>query len=650
MVIIKIRDIEIEKMLNIQSEAGKNHLSNMRVIFLNTEAIGLLRKDLICTLGTEQAKGFLTRYGFACGYYDALGTMKNFPLDDQAESYRLGAHFHTLVGMADVTPIEIRCNDNKYRWYFEGIFKNSYEAEEHVKHFGPSKEPVCWSLVGYAGGFRSAYLGERVIYKEVTCHGKGDPYCRFIGKTVADWGEEIIPDLAYYQETNLGEALEQANMRIQAQNEILKQSAAIHEKLTQMVLEGKDLSAIARILGKIIGGAIIVVDRFFHPLTLFFPSELMESNYIERPSILIKEIFTDWRYRQYAEMLTKEKRPVLLSEEINRKPFTRLVAPIVIGQDILGYVCSLKEFSSFTEMEQMALERAATVFALKMMQARAVAEVEIRLKGDFVDDLITGNFDSETTIIERARLLGYDLKQPHFVLIINVDSFMNLVKQFNQDEREVLQFKTKLSELINRVLKGNNTSSLVSVKSVNIIVLAAKSPNQDTLETLNLARVIQNQVKNKFPQFTISVGIGGICISPKDFSRSYREAQWTMDIIQGLKQNDTILAFENLGTYGLLFHASDQKDLITFMKKQLGPLIDYDAKCNTQLVETLNHFFENDGNLIKAAAAATVSVSGFKYRLQKICDIGCFSLKDPNKKFDLQMALKIWLIVNPGMN
>lgn len=645
---IRIQDIEIEKFIKYQSEAGKNYLKNMRVLILNAEALGLLRKDLICTLGTEQAKAFLIRYGFSCGYCDALCTMRDFPLEDKTETYRLGALFHTLVGMAEVTPVEISCNENNRTWFFEGVWKNSYEAEAHLKHFGPSKEPVCWSLVGYAGGFRSAYLGQRVIYKEVACHAKGDPYCRFIGKTVADWGEEIIPDLAYYQETNLGEALEQANIKIQAQNAILKESAAIHEKLTKMVLEGEDLSAIARILGKIIGGAVIVEDHFFHPLTFFSPPELMQNNYIKKPSFLIREIFNDWRYREFADMLIKEKRPVLLPSGFNRKSFSRLVAPIVIDQDILGYVCILKDSSGFSELEQMALERAATVFALKMMQARAVAEAENRLKGDFIDDLITGNFESEEAIIERARYLGYDLKKPHSVFFINVDGFLNLVEQFKRDERKILQFKTKLSELINRILKQNNIYGVVSTKGENFIVLAAISPTGSTSETLNLVRTIQKRVKNELPHITISAGIGRICIKPKDFPLSYREAHCAMEVIKGLKQNNTILAFDQLGTYGLLFHSANQQDLLDFMKNQLGRLLDYDAKYNALLVESLNHFFACDGNVIKAARAAAVSVSGFKYRLKKICEIEEFSINDPDKKFDLQMALKIWLIVKSG--
>lgn len=52
-----IKDLNFDSMLSVQYESGKNYMKNNRVLILNTDAVGLLRKDLICALGTEQAKG-----------------------------------------------------------------------------------------------------------------------------------------------------------------------------------------------------------------------------------------------------------------------------------------------------------------------------------------------------------------------------------------------------------------------------------------------------------------------------------------------------------------------------------------------------------------------------------------------------------------
>ncbi len=641
---IRLQDYQLDKLLNLQLEPGINYLKNMRVLILNTEAIGVLRKDLICTLGTEQAKGFLIRYGYACGFRDAMSTMRDFPLEDRSETYRLGALLHTWVGMANVTPMDIRSDEANRSWFFEGIWHNSYEAENHIRHFGPANEPVCWTLVGYAGGFRSAYMGERVIYKEVSCTARGDLFCRFIGKTLAEWGEEIIGDLHYYQETNLGEALEKAHARIQAQNELLKHLAAVHEQLTRMVLNEEEISAIAGSLGRMVGGSVIVEDQFFRTVAYFPITYDCEKEWPASPPFTSGEIFSDWRYRRFAELLTGEKRPVLIPPEQTKKPFILLIAPIIIGHEVLGYVSIFKPGGDFTELDQRTLEHAATVFALKMMQTRAVVEVETKLKGDFVNDLVSGNFDSEASIMERAGYLGYDLSRLHQVLVFKVDNLLSLTGKTGRDERKIHYFKGQICDIVNRTLKAGNRCGMVTVRGDDIITILSVKVDETADDTVKLAHSIQERISRQFSEISVSAGIGRISRTPGDYSLSYQEAQRALEVIKSLKQNKTVLSFEHLGLYGLLFNVSNKQALLDFMLEHLGRLQEYDNKCQGQLLETLDYFFTCDGNIKEAARAAAVSISGYKYRLKKISEVSGINLKDVSKKFDLQVALKIWHI------
>ena len=57
------------------------------------------------------------------------------------------------------------------RWH------DSYEAEQHVHHYGKSAAPVCWSLVGYSSGFASACLGKEIYFRETSCAGQGERHC-----------------------------------------------------------------------------------------------------------------------------------------------------------------------------------------------------------------------------------------------------------------------------------------------------------------------------------------------------------------------------------------------------------------------------------------------------------------------------------------
>ena len=106
-----------------------------------------------------------------------------------------------------------------------------------------------------------------------------------------------------------------------------------------------------------------------------------------------------------------------------------------------------------------------------------------------------------------------------------------------------------------------------------------------------------------------------------------------------------VICFGSLGTFGLLFNAANEQDLLAFMQDQLGALLEYDTKYSSQLVESLHHYFSCNSNIKEAARVSAVTMSGFKYRLRKICEVGNFTLKEPNKRFDLQLALKIWCLI-----
>jgi len=639
---INIQEMHLERMLKLQAGLGKNYFKDKRVLILNAKAIGILRKDLIYTLGIEKAKGLLIRFGFNNGYQDIENIMRDFPREDKNDGYQLATHFHTFIGMANVTPLMHHRNEVEHTWLCEGTWHDSYEAEHHLRHFGSATEPVCWSLAGYASGIMSALFGERVIIKEVSCAAMGDQCCRYIGKKLADWGEEIRPELQYYHGTNLGQGMEWPHTSIQEQNEALKQSVAIHEQLTRMVLNGEEISAITSLVGRVIGGAVIVEDQSFRPVAFFSPTAGKDQT--AQATFSTKDIIDDWQLRHLANTLIQEKRPVRLPAELIKKPVSQFIYPVIIRQKVLGYVSILKTSNKLTEYEQMTMEFVISVFALKMMQDRMVAKTETRLIGNYVVELIEGNFKSEASIIERARCIGYNLKRPHRVLVISLDSSKSTLERSGHGERQFLDLKEQLCDAINRGLNIYNRCGTVTSNGNNIIVLTALEKNGTPSDTIDLARNIQKLIARQFP-VTVSIGIGRICNKPRDFSLSYQEAQWSLKVIKGLNKNNMVVSFDSLGTFGLLFNAANQQELLAFMQEQLGELLEYDAKYDSQLVETLHYYFSCNGNIKDAARITAVTTSGFKYRLKKICEVGNFNLKEPNKRFDLQVALKIWCLI-----
>jgi len=186
--------------IRFESDQGKIWLDEQRMILVHSSVMGLLRKELVETFGIERTKGFLMRFGYHTGWKDAELAHKLRPNISTDEAFFVGPQLHGIKGMVNVKPIDLNFDVNKGTFYGEFSWFDSYEAEDHVQNFGLSEDPICWTLIGYASGYTTYYMGKTIVFKEVECAGCGEPNCRIIGKPAEEWEDHaelerfMLPD------------------------------------------------------------------------------------------------------------------------------------------------------------------------------------------------------------------------------------------------------------------------------------------------------------------------------------------------------------------------------------------------------------------------------------------------------------------------
>jgi DNA-binding NtrC family response regulator len=202
------KSLHLAELLDFRPDQGMIRLHEQRVVILSAAAMGLLRKELVDTLGLETARRLLLRFGFADGYHDAVNLRERSNWSSPLDGLRDGAMLHTLEGIvrADVRRIEHDAGTGRFEE--EVIWHDSYEGEQHVHHYGRSPAPVCWSLVGYASGFVSACMGKEIYFREQTCVGQGAGQCSVIGRDADSWGQDIAAIRSDFQAANVGHEVE----------------------------------------------------------------------------------------------------------------------------------------------------------------------------------------------------------------------------------------------------------------------------------------------------------------------------------------------------------------------------------------------------------------------------------------------------------
>jgi DNA-binding NtrC family response regulator len=202
------RTLHLAELLDFRPDQGIIRLHEQRVVILSAAAMGLLRKELVDTLGLETARRLLLRFGFADGYHDAVSMRGRSHWSTPLDGLRSGAMLHSLEGIVRADVRKIEHDESTGRFEEEVDWHDSYEAEQHVHHYGRSASPVCWSLVGYSSGYVSACLGKEVYFRETSCVGQGAKLCSAVGRDAESWGEDIHAIREDFQAADLGQEVE----------------------------------------------------------------------------------------------------------------------------------------------------------------------------------------------------------------------------------------------------------------------------------------------------------------------------------------------------------------------------------------------------------------------------------------------------------
>ena len=170
------------------SETNAIRMDGQREVLMGVGSLGELRKSLMGMVGPDQARGVLRRFGYSCGTSDYSHYSKS--IEDEKDLLLFGIRLQMLRGHVRTELRVVEADRAEGRFLLEGMWQNSFEADQHTVHFGLWHSPTCWILEGYLSGWASAWFGKTVITLETQCKGMGDAYCLFTAQPADEWGDQ----------------------------------------------------------------------------------------------------------------------------------------------------------------------------------------------------------------------------------------------------------------------------------------------------------------------------------------------------------------------------------------------------------------------------------------------------------------------------
>lgn len=189
-------DADLRRLVHFSTVDGRIWLADQRMLLLHAASLQALRRELMSSLGPEHTRRLLMRAGYTAGTRDAMLARKVRPDASLFDAFAVGPQLHMLEGAVRVTPQVLEVDEAQ--GHFRGVFRwdHSWEAEMHQRSCGPSDEPVCWMLLGYASGYTSGFFGRPALFKEVQCSASGHDCCLIEGRFAHEWpdGEQLARD------------------------------------------------------------------------------------------------------------------------------------------------------------------------------------------------------------------------------------------------------------------------------------------------------------------------------------------------------------------------------------------------------------------------------------------------------------------------
>lgn len=583
------------------------YADDARSILISIEAFGTLRRDLIKNIGFDRMKAFFFRYGWQIGWQDGEKALAA-AFETLEEQVKYGPVLHSLKGHAQASMDHIRIIEQAgkvQQFHMEGVWRHSYEAVEHVTHLGLSDVPVCFTLTGYASGYVTRLVGDTVIFKETQCIGTGAEDCRWIGKLASQWGEEAAEQIGYCQEQPILRELEVTNEKLLEEKNHLAKVMLVHKMLTEEIIKGNHLDSIAQVMYEQTEIPVLIENIHYQPLAYQgMEQERLQQELINRAVRLEK---TKW-------LKTTSGR--------------RLMSPIFLQGKKVGYCSFFLENNQVAndEILTMFIERMCSVCSLLLLNEKTKFESTERMKGRFLDEILSGKYADEQEILKRASLISFDLSKAYYLIVVQYEVAA-------KDIKKELAFYEQMLETTANFFKEAGLNALVGQRDSAIIVLLSEPSG----EVAALCHAFLKELSSRC--FKVD-GHAGISLKNDRILQAQEAYEEALTALRMASRHMPVVNFESLGIVGILINSNNEAAVEKIAKYTLGKLYDKLDEKKIELLNTLYIFLLNGGNLEATADELALSVSGLRYRMSKIDQMLDVSLRDAEATFQLLLSLK----------
>ncbi|MDH6578868.1 PucR family transcriptional regulator [Kitasatospora sp. MAP5-34] len=412
---------------------------------------------------------------------------------------------------------------------------------------------------------------------------------------------------------------------VNAQLEQLRTSEAVHQVFNELAVEGAEPGEVVRQVA-MMAGAPVVLENLAHQVLAHDPAGHHEA-----------ELLESWERR------SRGVRPPGRTGYDPRSGW--LVTTVgARGQD-WGRLVLVNDPGPLpaetAHPYAMLLERGAATLALNRLVVRDRESLERQTHRTLLSGILTHSL-TVSEVALRAQALGVPLESRRLVGVV--------LRERRGPSPAALEAQARLrdfAELAATAIRTCRLSALVGAlddEGVGLLIaLGSQQDEHSALETFAAAlRKLAADSSRGGPAPEPVIAVGSSVGSVRDARRTLLEATQVADAALHDAPGGRAAAYYRLPDVrlrGLLHLLRDDARLQTYVERELGPLLAYDAEHGSQLVQMLRIYLEQGRNKSAAADAAHLSRPSFYDRLHKVERILAVDLDQVESCLSLHVAL-----------
>lgn len=468
---------------------------------------------------------------------------------------------------------------------------------------------------------------------------KVNRYYRNVPEILIEEGNRLgFPVFAISYEMRMSDIMKlvYANFFTDSMSRIEKENL-LYQQVTKAVLSGENVDAAVFNISLAFHNPVILLDESFNLVSF----ENHEDNRIAIEDYLnlsgMEPVFSGFDCQSlmdyYNENQFRLHRINISNGEGNIKI---MISPVEIDKNLKGFLGIVETIQEVSKEEYTILENSTGVLAIYLLQKELQNENRRFAQESFLTNVLMNHSAADEMIQQYCDVWNFDFTKKRICMFFEIAHFQSMTFYKRKEITESFERAVKQAAYENRCL-----DYVIPFRDGFIVYHLYSEEHADKLirENTEIAveRILGALLKMKIP---VKVGVSAAGRSLHHISESFRQ------VIEGIRLGRIIFPEKNVYDYGdmmiydLLGNAISLDNLLSLYSNTVAELDVFDRKNNTEFLQTLEVFLENNCNTSKAAQELHLHRNTMMYRMERIEDILQADLKVPEVVLNLRLGIR----------